>query len=1260
MADFKLGRLKFKWRGDWATSTVYVIDDIVKYGGNSYVVLVNHTSQSTSAGFYTDLSAGKYSLHSESFFFKGTYAASTHYKLNDVVKYGSRQYRCTTQHTSAAEVGGVAILNAANFELYLDATDYKGAYATSTYYKVNDVVKYGASLWICTVAHTSSASASSFNESNFSVYTEGLQWEDSYNPATDYQTGDVVTYGGYTYVAIQETPAGNTPTDNAYWDVVTTGYKPTGTFSYGTAYKTGDVVNYGGNSYVSNSNHSNEYPAVQATGAVNSTYWNLVTTGFKYQGSYSSGVTYLIGEVVRYLGSSYIQKKDRQQGITPGLDASVWETLAVGDEGNVMTEAGDMIVLNASGAPSRLDLGPAGSILTSNGLQPEWRYDEGTRNVLYVANSGNDSTATGAKTLPYKTIKAALAAANKNDILGLASVSGGTGGAAGVFDVSTFTTSGSGTNAVFRITLDGSSTPTVSSVTIVNGGKNFTVGDTVTIDGATYLGGATNMQLIISNVGFGDMVWVKAGSYLEHLPLVVPPNVSVRGEALRAVEVRPASGNSSTAATVSFASTISGGTPGTYKYVHTTPVTGSGAGLVINVTIAGVAVSAVDIYHGGYGFEIGDTVSVDAATIGCGGTGTLTVQVGGLEANNASYMWLLNDGTNLRLMTLRGMTGTSVHLSANTGFGGAVVTSLDPEGAILTQSPYLQDMTSLNANAVGIKIDGLLHSNPSSNKSILGTHFTQINSDGIGIWCHGNGRAEMVSCFTYFCNKSYFCSEGGFIRGLNGSSCYGEQGAVADGQLVAETPVSILGNGEMLRYNGTLSSVGPGGFIGVASQSDVSGAIAVNGSGTATIVGNTSGATATFFRYNTQLNNIHILNRVGNFQKGEVITVTKENSSTFQVTLNVTFGPSDSTNVAQQGQLGPIISVKTGVTSLSTAGVITVGANVKFTGNSRYYRVNLVTEENTAAGTATIRLTDSVTQLDGAVNNNNVTLITTKFSNVRLTGHDFLSVGTGGVADTNYPGIPIQPSDQTDEVDEQNGGRVYFVSTDQDGDFRVGDLFRIQQATGIATLNADAFDLSGLSELQLGSIGAQLGATINEFSIDETLAGNSNTAIPTENAVLGYMTRDHAGTGIWVPPTGTTAERPTGAPLYAGGIRYNTTLTQWEGYNGSSWTGLGGGNPYTTIVGDGSTIVTVVSNDRIFVDTSSATATVRLPASPLLGDEIQFLDLTGTFDTNILTVDRNGLKIMGLTEDMTVNVKNAGFSLVYTGVTYGWKITEND
>jgi hypothetical protein len=76
MADFKLGRIKFKWRGDWATSTAYVVDDIVKYGGNSYVVTENHTSQSTSAAFYSDIA--KYSLHTEGLYFKGDWAGTTH------------------------------------------------------------------------------------------------------------------------------------------------------------------------------------------------------------------------------------------------------------------------------------------------------------------------------------------------------------------------------------------------------------------------------------------------------------------------------------------------------------------------------------------------------------------------------------------------------------------------------------------------------------------------------------------------------------------------------------------------------------------------------------------------------------------------------------------------------------------------------------------------------------------------------------------------------------------------------------------------------------------------------------------------------------------------------------------------------------------------------------------------------------------------------------------------------------------------------
>merc|ERR1712225_192078 len=98
---------------------------------------------------------------------------------------------------------------------------------------------------------------------------------------------------------------------------------------------------------------------------------------------------------------------------------------------------------------------------------------------------------------------------------------------------------------------------------------------------------------------------------------------------------------------------------------------------------------------------------------------------------------------------------------------------------------------------------------------------------------------------------------------------------------------------------------------------------------------------------------------------------------------------------------------------------------------------------------------------------------------------------------------------QSQEITEGFPGRVFYVSTDQDGNFRVGKYFRVNQATGSATLNASAFDLSGLVSLQLGSIGAQLGAQINEFSTDVTMSQNSNEKVPTQAAVRTYVaTRD--------------------------------------------------------------------------------------------------------------------------------------------------------
>ena len=119
---------------------------------------------------------------------------------------------------------------------------------------------------------------------------------------------------------------------------------------------------------------------------------------------------------------------------------------------------------------------------------------------------------------------------------------------------------------------------------------------------------------------------------------------------------------------------------------------------------------------------------------------------------------------------------------------------------------------------------------------------------------------------------------------------------------------------------------------------------------------------------------------------------------------------------------------------------------------------------------------------------------------------------SSGIANTNYPNTSVTQNIPSNQTIQNYPGRVYYVTTDQSGNFQVGPYFAVNQATGSATLNASAFNLSGLSSLRLGSIGAQIGAQINEFSTDSTFSQNSNVKVPTQAAVKSYV--DSALTSI--------------------------------------------------------------------------------------------------------------------------------------------------
>ena len=54
MAEFKLDRFKYNWKGEWNTATVYNRDDVVRVKGKTYVCLEGHTAATE---FRTDQNA---------------------------------------------------------------------------------------------------------------------------------------------------------------------------------------------------------------------------------------------------------------------------------------------------------------------------------------------------------------------------------------------------------------------------------------------------------------------------------------------------------------------------------------------------------------------------------------------------------------------------------------------------------------------------------------------------------------------------------------------------------------------------------------------------------------------------------------------------------------------------------------------------------------------------------------------------------------------------------------------------------------------------------------------------------------------------------------------------------------------------------------------------------------------------------------------------------------------------------------------------
>ncbi len=307
MAEFKLGRIRFVWKNEWATATTYYKDDVVRFGGKTYVCQVGHTSV---ADFNTDLdiSPTKWNLMSDGQRWRDAWSVSTAYQEGDLVKYGGTIYVCVDAHTSAATTTLGLEDNSADWNLFIEGIENRGDWTVSTRYKLNDIVRYGAISYICVTAHTSAADTTlglENNIANWQVFSQGLENKGNWVTATRYKLNDVVKQGASLWLCnTYHTAAAAFITNLAYWTQLVEGFEFESTWSSGTTYQSGDIVRYGGNSYVAKTVHTGSNPV---TGTAN---WDLFAENLKYQSNWSGSTSYRIGEVVKVNANTYLATAD--------------------------------------------------------------------------------------------------------------------------------------------------------------------------------------------------------------------------------------------------------------------------------------------------------------------------------------------------------------------------------------------------------------------------------------------------------------------------------------------------------------------------------------------------------------------------------------------------------------------------------------------------------------------------------------------------------------------------------------------------------------------------------------------------------------------------------------------------------------------------------------------------------------------------------------------------------------------------------------
>ena len=361
MAKVNLGRIRTVFKGEWVAGA-YEVDDVVLYAGSSYTCISNSTSSDdpTDTAFWVQSAGGLE--------FTGTWDTSTTYKVNQIATFNGSTYIAIVAHSATQPTA----TGQTDWAVIAEAFKFEGAWDVSTTYQTNDIATFSGSTYIAIVDHTGTEPEVGGNAS-WAVFAGGFQYEGAWDVSIAYHVNDIVAFNGSSYIAIvAHTGTQPTSTGQTEWATIAESFKFEGAWDISTAYHTNDIATFSGSTYIALVDHTGVQPLISGNAS-----WAVFAGGFQFEGAWDISTAYHINDVVILSGSAYIALTAHTGTQPEAAGNADWSLFASGgDIADQSGQSGKLLSTDGtstswvSGNPDQS--GNSGKVLKTDGSSTSW------------------------------------------------------------------------------------------------------------------------------------------------------------------------------------------------------------------------------------------------------------------------------------------------------------------------------------------------------------------------------------------------------------------------------------------------------------------------------------------------------------------------------------------------------------------------------------------------------------------------------------------------------------------------------------------------------------------------------------------------------------------------------------------------------------------------------------------------------------------------------------------------------------------------